>query len=550
MNDNPDFVPSMEDKLDAARRLNEHWAKASAMEPGPKRERYLGAVKRASAKVAELYDMPMEGEGPLDKVAKVGLRAMNYGAGVVQAPILAGAEAVAGPPGKWKQVLENAVDPRTPNVTAGEVAQDVGIPPGPSLSDVVPGYAPAGSPGMWPPSKGGMLDPTARGAGAAAFDFAVSPGGYKALMQFAPKAGEKLSATELQAIEKAARESSIMAPTAASRAATALQVAADPLGEGVARGSRNLYNSAFRTADKLVTDEGSRPISDLMYRNNIWGTPYTISEKAQDLGSRLGQGVKTDLATAYQTNPNLTVPRDAIVARANQELEHSMGIAGQAGGAAEAGQRLEQEFADAYGTRGKPGATEDFNLNQLQDIKKSMQGKAAQQRAYENSPPNPSRGIFAGDSMAEAAQMGDAYKAAGNRARRAVENLADEAEPGLGGQIYRKNSDLSTLAEGQDILNKNAVQSLGTTWNKTWPASATTAMLGGGAAYGMGYHDPYAMALGAGVGAMASSTAARTGLGLLGAKSTPWGTNAIRVYLEQKYNPWIRNHEPFDVQGQ
>jgi len=529
------------EKLDAVHQVNQIWSQAAALPPGEQREKYLRTANKLADLVGKAYKLEMPGEGLTADIGRAALKIPNYASGLLQAAPLAALEAAAGPKGKAVEVLKNAAYPNRLNTTTGEVFKDIGMPQLGQVSDVVPGFKEPGTADKWyQPEKGGALDWTGRGTIANVSDFLGSPANIKALLaRSAAKKAGSMTATELQNLARDAEELSRNRSWLNRTARTAGNIAIDPLGYAQEGAGKALYKSAFGPADRAAVAGNAQPVSNVLYAHNVWGSPSSISNQANDLRARLGSKVSSAVSeVGEEIFPG--VPRAELTARAEHMLNKELAAGGTNEASEAAIATLHKPINERFGVPGAPGVPDELNIVEAQELKQKMQRMAHAQRAYEGAPPNPSVSQTAGESREAARQMGHAYKQVGTDARRAVENLADEYQPGLGGQIYRMNSEKASLIEAKDALAKLAAQSPSSTLYHHLPY-----MVAGGGMGMMHHYDPYSLAAGIAAGGIVSSPTFRTGAGLVLGKTAPWASNAARVGLSQKYNPWFHEHKPF-----
>lgn len=515
--------------------IEQAWNEMKAMPEGKDKENQKNLIQEAISKMAEHVDMPIQSEGPIDTIAKGALHALNYSTGILQTPITVGAPLLAGQKEYALQNLKAAVNPltKTPQATINEVAQMVGVPSGPNLSSAIPSiYAEPGSKHpFYQPEKGGLFDPTLRGAVATALDLGISPQAVMSLKNFLSKSESNLSAEALKNLKK----------VEPSKVSTAVSYAFDPFGSIQSDTGNKLYKSNFKEVDRLASKKGLPLTSDVLMKNNVWGGNRSIEEQANELQKTLGSKVGDLTSQATELNPNYSIPSNELTSNAMNNLGEQSLVGGRTSAANRVGEKIGNEMSSAYGEAGRPIA-----FNELLPLKQSMQEKAAAQRAYDLNRGLPmGRGENAAENSLRAKMLGQAYADIGESARNAIETGADIAKPGLGGQIYSTNQDLASLYTAQPELAKATRESLSKSINLHAPMVLTGSLLGaGGATYGGHAYLPY-VAGGAIAGGIAASPAVRTGLGLLLNKTAPLSSDILRSYLMNQ-NAKNRIGSPWD----
>jgi len=118
----------------------------------------------------DLEDKAIEVGGKILEKAEPILRTLDYPAGLVRGTIAGGLEAATG---KDDIVdIKDVIKGKAPS--SAEIMEKVGVPEGKSLSDILPGMYSETGKGL-ALKKGGLFDPTARGAAGFAADIALDP---------------------------------------------------------------------------------------------------------------------------------------------------------------------------------------------------------------------------------------------------------------------------------------------------------------------------------------------------------------------------------------
>jgi hypothetical protein len=137
--------------------------------------------------------------------------------------------------------------------TTSEFMERAGVPAGASLSDVIPGaYSESGA-GL-KLEKGGVLDPTARGAAGFVGDVLLDPATYATF-------GSSALAKKAPGLAKAA--------TAASDATTSV--------------GKKIFKSGLKEIDEKVIEKGAKPVSELLWEKGGTGTTKQIQSRLDDM---------------------------------------------------------------------------------------------------------------------------------------------------------------------------------------------------------------------------------------------------------------------------
>lgn len=168
-----------------------------------------------------------------------------------------------------------------------ELLEKAGVGEGGALSDVLPGmYSDTGE-GMLTLQKGGVLDPTARGAAGFALDIALDPATY--LGAPVAKLAKETSIARKKLIEKLGEESSeglvkrLSSPQAMAAVKNALAQTADAVinpFEKLMRGAgRTAIKAPFLAADSELASKGAKPLSEYAWEKEIFGTRRGMENK-------------------------------------------------------------------------------------------------------------------------------------------------------------------------------------------------------------------------------------------------------------------------------
>jgi hypothetical protein len=234
---------------------------ATKMTPEEKQAR----IAQIEAKLAELEAPEVQEPGMLDYA----MRGLNYAGGLGRAAVAGAMEPIVG---KDLVSMEQALKGEVPG--SAEIMEKAGVP-NVALSEMLPQmYSDTGE-GL-ALEKGGMFDPTARGAGGLVADIALDPTTYLA----AP-----LKAAQLA-----------KAGTTAGKALKLGEILMNPLGEavgaagkGLKKGGEELYKSAFEKADRaLATRYGKGSIADILKSSGFKGSAEEALAKTAELNQSFG----------------------------------------------------------------------------------------------------------------------------------------------------------------------------------------------------------------------------------------------------------------------
>lgn len=531
--------------------LNEAWGQVDQLP-----EKYRGKFREFLLKKREEYlkefDPPMEND-LLSKAGGMTLDAMNYGAGLVTVPSMSLAALLAGRPELiHPDDFRDTLDPldSKPAPPVGEYLKRAGVPEGaPLLPEAIRSHyeEPGMSRHWYEPEKGGMLDPTTRGALGMAGDIILSPGGAAATANAAKSLLGKTTAQKLAKMtapevvaalkEQAARE--VGKSSTRKALGTAAKFAADPLSETLERGGTALYKSSIKGVDDGMRLPGQPTPSDVLMKNNVWGGSGDIARGAENIREKLGTEVSDTLAKLHQENPTLVGSRLDIRKPVNEMLFEKAKEPGMARPANSALNKLAEEFQAAYG-----GTKRTFTLPELDTIKKNYQKKARVAGAYSSQGTLPTRPTRVVDNALEGELLAEANRMTAQRARRQIEDIADSAQPGLGGKIYRQNADIASLMGAEKNLANSQKNSLGKTF-RDMGVGTLAGGLGALPAFAVGGYKPAAALVLAGM--LGNTNTAKTGLGLLAKKGGRPAANLLRANLLENHGEALRQPSPWTL---
>lgn len=249
---------------------------------------------------------------PSGSALKTGLKAagtgLAYGAkvldvprGALTAPLVGSAlEGLTGKKVYSGQDYLNAINPLTTEKfpSSSEMMDRAGIPSGAKLSDYVPGYSNPGQGKHWfSPEKGGMLDPTLRGAGGLALDTATDPltyltlgaaGAEKKILESGAVANA-LSKNPMSMAEQTAAQA-LKPNTIGSKIGMAPQKAVGWLGD-------RFYGTPISPVLDQATKKGKAALDETLYRGGL-ATPGQTQNVVSGTLDKLGNSAGNILSSA------------------------------------------------------------------------------------------------------------------------------------------------------------------------------------------------------------------------------------------------------------
>lgn len=438
------------------------------------------------ADVMEEVDAGMPADGPLDKVADLGLRAIDYGSGYVRT--------AAGLP--------------SGEVTVQDL-KDTALGKAPSLDTYY--RARKGIP------ETGNTQAASFVADALASPAIVAGGIRKLLRKGAARAATQPTAAQLriQAAKKRLEERLARRTPTLKKIGDKLTNAGSDLfmGKGLntaaEAGGKKIYKGAFKDVDKHTRKLRKGEFSDLALEQGQWGSSAAMVDNAklaQDAANEAGRKIE-DLGRKVDAR----IIRDEALQEAHEKaLKYSNSkMPEKAGAGRREASRLEQlrhpmvkqkiKERIKGKLRTKTVTTSDpfMHIDEAIEHKRDAQEAANKLGQYGKSVRSNYKG-----------QIRDT-EAAG--LRRQIEDTMDVAQPGLGGKLSQENSKWSLLESAIPELEKKAEQA-GTLKSLITPNLAMAPAAFGAAHYGnsLGW-----AAAGAAAGKLLGTTTARTGSGLL-----------------------------------
>lgn len=256
--------------------------------------------------------MVQEEQGMVSGLAGKGLRfglgALDYLGGVTRTGAAQAVDLVGGENKVKTEDWKAALNPFDGTMAPGnaEYMERFGVPEGGKLSDAIPSMYSEDGAGI-PFQKGGWADPTARGTAGFAGDMAMDP------VNWVTFGGN-----------------------------SALKKALTPLSEGAKKAGKATYKSAFKKIDERLVEKGTKPLSEVMFKNRAWGGAESLQAQAKKIGDKL----KAAREELYKKAQNLGAKVD--VEKASQgALNEARRIKGIRG-AKETGEGLEKHVESFY----------------------------------------------------------------------------------------------------------------------------------------------------------------------------------------------------------
>lgn len=204
-------------------------------------------------------------------------RGLDYAGGMVRGGIAGGLEAATG---KELVRAEDVMAGRAPS--SAEILQKLEIPEGYSLSEIVPGMYSETGDELLKFQKGGMLDPTVRGAAGLALDVATDPLTY-------PTMG-------LSALGKVGR---------------AIKAGLTPVGTLAGKRSQQLYKKAFETVDTNLKPLGKPyKIADILSREKFTGNMMEAADRVKQINDASGQNIGAILKEAASKGASVDLMKE------------------------------------------------------------------------------------------------------------------------------------------------------------------------------------------------------------------------------------------------
>lgn len=204
-------------------------------------------------------------ESALTKAA----RALDYPAGLARTAVAQVADPLVDVlPGEERELVtkedwQKALQGQAP--TGAEFLERARVPAGGQLSDILPSlYSPTGE-GL-PLKKGGLFDPTPRGAAGLALDIGTDPLTY--------------ATAGLAAAGKTAK---------LGKMGKAARAAVTPVSTGLTKAGTKIYKSGLKKVDKIAAKYGKVPPSDILLREGVAGSSTHIANEADRLMAELGK---------------------------------------------------------------------------------------------------------------------------------------------------------------------------------------------------------------------------------------------------------------------
>lgn len=437
--------------------MGKPWEKYQQAPASPKPwEKYAPSQDAAAKRQHDLYTLPGTETLPTedemnDAQAKAYQRLLQYPVGIVTTGLASAAslgKQAAGPAldqlrqGNLKsafkelgknvvtsQEAKNALNPFSPEGAppAGELAQRLGIPTGPHLSDVAPSlYSEPGSGGIFSlqaPERGGPLDITPRGTAITGLEMATDP-----LNRLLPK----------------------------------------PVKSGLEAGGKSIYRSGLKAADIAAENvgKGTHAASDLFWKEGVSGTPKQFAKQSNNIAERLlgERGALMEQAHQLGARPNMenaVAPAEALLKKmqmsgdpATRELIPTL--------QAKLAEYKNISPADlAAQSQWKTSLYDALPTSAWANVTKTTPGRTFQKTL--------ARGLKE-DIETQANKLGRS----GIPANEPVYMSTNPQGLNLGDQIAGKNADLGVLLSTQKTLDKEAAKSI----NKNFLTSVDPIVMG------------------------------------------------------------------------
>lgn len=519
---------------DERKEIEQAWQDSKSL-PDEDRIYVQSELKAMMGELLEKYDAPIDkSKSPLNVIAEKGLEGLDYTSGLVRAVPTAGMIAAGEGPAAGLEALKDAVIPfeGRPAPSFIEATEAAGIPEGPSTEL---------------PKLGKV---TTRGTLSLLADALSSPNALRAgLAKLLAKRNATVTAEQLGKILSTQKPQSTLAKIG--------EFLSDPAAVGPRKMGESVYESVFATADDASMAAGQGRLSDVAARHWVAGTPRGIRDRLSGLARSNDDAVQDILAESVRELPaDLNVSSKKLLARAKNKLQEKSMEPGAMQEAADAMQAIDEKFAPLaekttvvrspegwIRTVTKPEDT--LNIGELMATKKNFQFHARESGGYSTSPPNPNvKPNVSSQNKMEGALLSRGYSDVAHTARRAVEDLADQYKPGLGGEIFGLNRETAAILSAEKQLAELAKTS-------PWAFRSTIpGAIGFGSAYGLSRAmnvDPItALAIGTGA-AMATGTTGRSMLGFGLKKFGPAAGSLGRAALVENYGPGMREISPWSL---
>lgn len=234
-------------------------------------------------------------ESTWDKTKDVGLKGLEYlGRGLdylgsgVRGGVANALEAATG-----KDVIKDDESMFKGNApSSSQIMERLGVPEAGTLSDIIPSvYNDTGK--DWKLKKGGMLDPSTRGAAGFALDVATDPLTYGTFgMSTLGKAGKGLKALKVAEEAGLAGKGLRGAGNVLEGAGRVIDNPLDVLRRSAASGLKDsgegLYKSGFKEIDSRLAEKGQDAISPYMLEQGFWGGRGALLNKIEKRTEELG----------------------------------------------------------------------------------------------------------------------------------------------------------------------------------------------------------------------------------------------------------------------
>ncbi len=383
-----------------------------------------------------------------DSIGSIALRGaatvLDYARGLVAAGVVAPAlEAVTGKeitkPGTFEKVLEGLqIAP-----SSADILEKIGVQEGGSFSNVLPDLYSETGDEFLKFKKGGMLDPTERGAAGFAIDIATDPATWLSggLSQLAKSTGKGVKELTEQLAKETAKGSSddllkqisnkLMLAKGKDVAAKAASFTVDPMSSILKQAGKGVYKTAFLSPDVIAKERGARPLSELAWENDIWGRRSTMEDK---FAQKAKESLDTrDAIYDAMGSSSARIDYDKAFAKA-QKIAAEQRKAGNM----EAAAAIEKMMSDPAESGTLLRVYGDNDWGRIAEIQKQSLSEKLPASAYE--------GVGLGKAKGAIQQ---ARKSMAGGLKKELEKAAGVAVPGGDALLKKSNEDLRTLMSSQ-----------------------------------------------------------------------------------------------------
>lgn len=414
-------------------------------EPDPEvKKEMVKEIQNLYGEFLQKYQRPanpdLNVEGPM-------IAALDYIPGAMRT---AGGEALLGLQGKGdaKKAMDNlgtALNPFDGKLapSSREFLDRAGMKGETPLSQTELGQKMGVRPGSW-------YDVTPKGAGATALDILTSPESFGALKGMAKGVAGKLApktAAEAElALAKETGKGGVR--IAAEKAGQMLTNPSEALGDLMARWR-------FRHANRAAADKGRRAFSDVWQEHGAPGlTSDGLQDAAVDMIGTESAKKKAILNQVPGEGPKAPLSDIVDPAFQNPDFVDRAASIGDTEAYDAAQQSVRDEIAHSVNKRGM-GETPQVSVKDLERLAKTAQDKAAAARQYSKPPLGAVKNLTDLKMTPANSAYGELWADIGMNARDAQAGMLDQVSPGMGGQVFEANKNISSIATGSPFINRS-----------------------------------------------------------------------------------------------